>query len=155
MDIKINVKKLFRGKQSAEDNIKEIVNRTSNFRKVLEVIRDDIWETNYKIFQNQGAWDGRERWPDAHPYWIELKRKAGLPTTSMIFTKKLMKSLTQEDPNSIATISDKGLRMGTKIPYVDDLQLNLKEFDIRPSLLFSDKQRDKYKEWIGKYVKGL
>jgi hypothetical protein len=152
MDIKINVKKLFRGKESASERIKEIVRKTQNFEDVLELIRDDIWETNYNIFQNQGAFDGRERWPDAHHYWIELKRKAGLPTTSLIFKKRLMKSLSGEGPESISNISAKGLRIGTSVPYAENLKLNLKEFDLRPSLLLTEKQRKHYRDMIGEYV---
>jgi hypothetical protein len=154
MDIKINVKKLFRGKESASERIKEMLERVKDFTNVLTLVKEDIWETNYNIFQNQGAFDGRGRWPDAHPYWIEHKRREGLPTTSLIFKKRLMYSLSGigKESDRIAKVTKKGLIVGTKVPYAEKLVLNLKKFDLRPSLLLSDKQRKRYQELIGKFV---
>lgn len=154
MELRFNVKHITRGDESASTKLKKMLERVKDFTYVLNIIKEDIWETNYNIFQNQGAFEGRKRWPDAHPYWIELKRKAGLPTTSLIFKGRLMNSLSGigRESDSMVKITKKRLVVGTNVPYAEDLTLNLKSFDIKPSLRLSDKQRKRYQELIGKFV---
>jgi len=124
-----------------------------------EEIAKDFWETEKRIFEAEGAYEGLSRWQE----WSEWYKKTKLPGTILTLTGRLKASLTG-GPESIKIVTKTSLEIGSACR-TEDSKWNLavihqygsriseRNLDPRPVIRLTKTQKLRWSRIIANFIR--
>lgn len=140
------------GWEYLEESLVASAGRAKFLTPALELVADDMMESTATEFESQGRRFGGS-WADISEEWRERKVEKGHDPRILYMTHRLIDSLTDRDhPEMLLSVTNRGIRYGSKVPYADAHQHGTGRLPARPFISFAGGDFDRWAGIIASYV---